>query len=644
MPPKPQRCGAVDAGSGGGMPQPKQRRAKETSAAVGSISGGVSQKHRAKEMAAGKGPLIEAEMQQKLLLGKENVGTVSSGGGVLQKNRGGKEKMEGPSRLSSRMPSTTTAQVQADREKNTGSNTSSTPRDFSLRRGQSLSKTTCARRDHAGPSMDAPYHGATALDRKESATKHRAKEKAGMNLSGDMLQKHRANRGEMLAKNMHKGSSGEMTQGHKAKQETGQPRQQRNPSGTPSTGEKHTKSNRLLPGNSNSSLHTAGQKLRTARSRHLIAKTDGNNTAQECTESKENGVVHGTEGKDLQETNDAVKRLNELGLGENISSDEFLEDHKKLPTDPVVDTYTKMDYKQMIPHYVRHARYRIRYYKLSQKASEDKLNAELKDMDLLEKEDFSEEFLDQMRYFKHFESDGTLDWSFDPDLCRLEALDDYQRLVPLNYDGCEYADWDRYRVFFHSYETHQEYLDYCKELSKKLNWMEDYVQIEVTSLKWGMISTRGAYQAIKIASGFSKITRGLAYTGYFEYIQNLRFDQVFFKDLDGVYFEIWLRVTKQEKSFIDALEEVYELNKFPLRQDRMKYALENDYSDMEKEFHTCTASVTSEVTEDRAHELIAEAVQKLMEKPKFYEHYIRKKLAVAQIIGLIPMDRIETIC
>ena len=65
----------------------------------------------------------------------------------------------------------------------------------------------------------------------------------------------------------------------------------------------------------------------------------------------------------------------------------------------------------------------------------DKLNAELKQhnaMNLLE-EDLSRKLLAKMRYFKHFEEDGTLDWFFHPDLCRIEALDDYHRLVLRNH-------------------------------------------------------------------------------------------------------------------------------------------------------------------------------------------------------------------
>ncbi|KAG2550172.1 hypothetical protein PVAP13_9KG236500 [Panicum virgatum] len=315
-----------------------------------------------------------------------------------------------------------------------------------------------------------------------------------------------------------------------------------------------------------------------------------------------NTIVHVMEGQDLQEADDEIQMLNDLGLGEDISSDEFLKYFEQLPTKPAVDIYTELDNEQLTALYERHARYRIRYLKLSQTDSLDKLNAELTQhnaMDLLE-EDLSRKLLAKMRYFKHFEEDGTLDWFFHPDLCRIEALDDYHRLVLRNH------------------------------------WMEGYVLIEETSLKFGKISTRGAYQAIKIATGFSKITGELAYTGYYECVDNLRFDAYYLNDLDGVYFEIWLRVTMQMKSFRDALEEIYKLEMFPSRQERMKYALDYDCSDMEMEFLSCTASVTSEVTEDKARELIAEAVKKI-DRPKLYEHYIRKKIAIAQAIGLIPM-------
>ena len=78
-----------------------------------------------------------------------------------------------------------------------------------------------------------------------------------------------------------------------------------------------------------------------------------------------NTIVHVMKGQDLQEADDEIQRLNDLGLGEDISSDEFLKYFEQLPTKPAVDIYTKLDNEQLTALYERHARYRIRYLKVS---------------------------------------------------------------------------------------------------------------------------------------------------------------------------------------------------------------------------------------------------------------------------------------
>lgn len=77
---------------------------------------------------------------------------------------------------------------------------------------------------------------------------------------------------------------------------------------------------------------------------------------------------------------------------------------------------------------------------------------------------------------------------------------------------------------------------------------------------------------------------------------------------------------------------------------RMRCALGNDTfcSNFENEFLACTACLEefaedkAQVTEDKARQLIAEALRKETRKPKFYEDYCRKKIGIAQAIGLIP--------
>ncbi|XBH86785.1 hypothetical protein VPH35_074374 [Triticum aestivum] len=248
-------------------------------------------------------------------------------------------------------------------------------------------------------------------------------------------------------------------------------------------------------------------------------------------------------------------------------------------------------------------------------------------------------FIKEQGYFKRFETDGTLDWSFPSDYINCALLNDYQRLVPRNYGGTEYINWSEYHEYLHSYETEQEYVEYCEELAKQLKWMEDYLHFDRPSFKYDFISSRGAYQAIKIAAtGFRGITPALAYNGYYECIESMGYDLAWLKELDGVYFEIWRRVT-QGMSFKDALAEVCHLNRFPSRQHKMEHALEFDEAmeEMEEEFRICTA-----VKEDKARELIAGAVKELLDDtPKTYEQYIIKKMHIARVVGILPEKRIE---
>uniref|UniRef100_A0A0E0JU62 Uncharacterized protein n=1 Tax=Oryza punctata TaxID=4537 RepID=A0A0E0JU62_ORYPU len=324
--------------------------------------------------------------------------------------------------------------------------------------------------------------------------------------------------------------------------------------------------------------------------------------------------------KNVEEANLVIQELNQLGLGEDISYEEFdgyfnrlLEEH------PPVDISTQLDFDQLDVLDAHHAFYRIKYYEWSQ-APGSMLNRdeliEQYPFNILEKGEvlsgtFDLHEKDEILMW----SDGAFDWFFHPDYCKLAALDDYQRL------GYRYVNWDMYHKFLHTYKVEKDYLKYCKELSEKF--------------KWGRISTRGAYQAFKIATEFPNITPELAYLGFHELEYSMNYDVCHFKELDGVHFEIWLRVNKQKMSFRDALMEVYELNRFPIRQNRMKYALENDCSKLEEEFYTCTACVTEDVAEDDVQGLIAQAIKRMMDKPLFYEDYIRKKMNIARVIGLI---------
>ncbi|KAM3315360.1 hypothetical protein ACQJBY_033845 [Aegilops geniculata] len=362
-------------------------------------------------------------------------------------------------------------------------------------------------------------------------------------------------------------------------------------------------------------------------------------------ESDPNEIVHGKEeNKQVQEADLLIEQLNELGMGEDISEEEFLDYHDKLPRIPHYIVARKLTNEELDEQDLRHALCRFRYYKykLKEEGKEDTFG--LKDVSEAE---CDKDFLKKQRFFRRFEEISTLDWYFHPDYCEGSSLNDYQRLVLRNYGSCEYARWSEYHEFLHSHDVEEEYVKFCEELFKKLEWMEGYLDFPRPSHKWDRISSRGALQAIKLAATtFQKITACLAYYGYFECKQSMAYDRTWYKELDGVHFEIWWRVTEKQMSFRDALAEVCKLNRFPLRQRRLEGALKREYTmeRLESEYHTCTAKVPPGTEKDKAKELIAKAVKNRLNKPKTYAQYISKKIHIARVAGILPLKDSKEQC
>lgn len=332
---------------------------------------------------------------------------------------------------------------------------------------------------HTTPSS---HHGTAAKECRESAAKHCAKKKQGMSSVVKILHG---------GKKVCQASGAQMPQKQQAKQEMESSRLGPHPEKLAKIKEAATTTKhcakekagvscvvKILPRHGAKEVFSSGKvkvepkkvlkDSSVERSQKHQSKQETVRGAMDITirekppnSSKSHAKVHlSLEDTDLQEANDEIQKLNQLGLGEDISHDDFLKYFNQLPDEPSIDLYTKLDDKLLTPLYERHARYRLKYLKvlsivlypitkhhilcvfmlpvilqLSQNASKDKLDAELKEhnaLDLPEK-DFSEELLSKMRYFKHFERDGSLDWFFDPELCRIQALDDYQRLIVRNH-------------------------------------------------------------------------------------------------------------------------------------------------------------------------------------------------------------------
>lgn len=375
---------------------------------------------------------------------------------------------------------------------------------------------------------------------------------------------------------------------------------------------------------------------------HLAAEVDAGKGIKES--DSNNKIAHVKEEDTREQVKRLIEEMNASCIGEQISSGEFIGYYKRLPRGPpLIYLGDMLEDAAMDKQEVLHALYRLRYLKYQfrhQASEENMLDDHLRSLLDKPEDDCDQKFLEEEGFFRCFEKDMTLDWFIHPDYEFCSSLTDYQRLVLRNYGGTEYGRWSEYHSCLRSYKTEKEYVKYCEELSKKLKWMEDYV-CTCPSRKWDYITTRAAYQAIRIAAtDFHEIDLSLAYSGYNECRRSMGYDATWFKEYDDLYFEIWQRVTKKSISFKDALEEVCKLNRFPLRQYRMEGALECDYTMMwmETEYQTCTKDIASGDTEEKARRLIAEAVQTLVNKPKSYEQYIRKKIEIARIIGILPPD------
>ena len=68
--------------------------------------------------------------------------------------------------------------------------------------------------------------------------------------------------------------------------------------------------------------------------------------------------------KELEEAENEIQRLNKLGLGDDISDEEYRAYLKQLPRKPDVDICTKLDTAQLKELNVRHALYRRKYYQV----------------------------------------------------------------------------------------------------------------------------------------------------------------------------------------------------------------------------------------------------------------------------------------
>uniref|UniRef100_A0A453GTT9 Uncharacterized protein n=1 Tax=Aegilops tauschii subsp. strangulata TaxID=200361 RepID=A0A453GTT9_AEGTS len=324
------------------------------------------------------------------------------------------------------------------------------------------------------------------------------------------------------------------------------------------------------------------------------------------------------------------------GSGDDITREEFVEYCRKLKArrPAEIDAKTGLNQEQLDSLLAKYKRYRFKAYLLLL----GKPVEELEEAALESK--YPMELAMENEFFYPCLHDSTFGWYFDSDLCLLANLSDYQRLVLPNcgVNEYEYERWSQYKAFHNTPDADREYVLYWEKMVKEMKWLENHVLKDF--LEWEPMRRKGLYQSIKIANRFTNIHLDLACHGFEEYVWRTSLYRLFVEGLDRAFLEIWKRVNQM--CFGDALQDVYNENVVPSRQHTLKAELERSsgFLQLERQFRRCTEGISKELPDRRVQELIAQEINYKRALPKTYAQYARKKLQVAELLGIIPRAEI----
>ncbi|XP_047052973.1 uncharacterized protein LOC124659057 isoform X2 [Lolium rigidum] len=297
------------------------------------------------------------------------------------------------------------------------------------------------------------------------------------------------------------------------------------------------------------------------------------------------------------------------------------------PPISVTETMSWMDNFKL---QVRQGRIRLAYYKAMNQESGCKFK---------EPKAYSEEEIVDHGHFKHLQEDECFEWFFHTDDSWIPDLEDYQRIVLRNFMPgrmeAEYLDVNGYRELYHTYEMDAVYVEYYGEISNKIKWIEDFLHMDARSAEWRDIETIGSRQALRIATEFPHMTVRLAAFAYTEYILELRKDASL-KDLDLVYFEIWRLVIRDKKIYMDAVKEVYGMDKFHIHKRVMDAELNSApvFWTMKQRIYWITQEqgIDFNTEYNKARDLFRKGVART--KIKNMANYAKKKMEIGEWLNL----------
>ncbi|XP_020182922.1 uncharacterized protein [Aegilops tauschii subsp. strangulata] len=283
----------------------------------------------------------------------------------------------------------------------------------------------------------------------------------------------------------------------------------------------------------------------------------------------------------------------------------------------------------------RLARYRVAHYKV--------VNPECA-RELKEPEEYTDDEILNESYFEGLEDDESFEWYIHREDTYNIELNDYQRIVPRNFlpgrSGNLYCYHDEYRSRYHTYKIDDVYVKYYAEISKKIKWIADFLHLDRRTKDWIEWDTRAWRQALRIATGFPHMTEKLAGYAYDEYITELEMDASL-KDIDLLYFEIWRLVAKENRTYKEAVKEVYESGEFPIHKAVLHAELNGGhiFVTMQEMIYAVVLEGGIELTdEEKKARGVFRKLSFSMHKPMNMAQYAQKKVEIANQLKLNKED------
>ncbi|KAG2545001.1 hypothetical protein PVAP13_9KG400095 [Panicum virgatum] len=272
--------------------------------------------------------------------------------------------------------------------------------------------------------------------------------------------------------------------------------------------------------------------------------------------------------------------------------DSFRKRYYALPDNDDYDAWAPISDQQLKDMELRFAICRIKAHKMLK--GEDLSIAELRNM-------YPPAMLEEEGYFRRVERH--FEWYFDRKYCEFAHLEDYQRLALRN--PYHYLDWEFYHKNCNTLQGDREYVYFWEKLSSKTKRLKNFRSAKVSEQE--RVELEVFYHAVKIAGECTHCFTPLLHNGYNEYLWSVRYDKTRYEDSASLYFDIWKLVAKQK-------------------------------------YYTYVAEINGNVPEDEAYEKVMEAVKKFIGKSKSYYDYAKKKLDIAEKIGLVlPAQRGRTV-